>query len=664
MRAAFWKSSAVLLNYKRPLAIALVGAVISAACFGAGLATMVPTIKILLGTKTIHPTIIKSSPAGDDATLYFPQSDQVVEINVIEPGQVEAQAIVRERDNRYHAPLPRYLNDAANDQGHPQYVRELAQWAADRVPTDPFKGFALVMAIVAVLALVGSIARYIHELIIITICQRAVMVWRLRMFRRLIHSPMERIFVTGTADHVGRLVADTNVLEGGYRAVLGKTIAEVTKGIAALFAALYIDPVLTLITLIGAPPIAIFLRKFSKAIRRASKQAMKQRGRIIALLHESLGGMPVVKVHDAEGYERRRYNRATRNLFKQEMKKRQARALASPVIETLALYAVIGAATIAAWYMFKHDRPPENLFLVLLMLAAAGNSLKPLTALQTQIAEADAAAIRIMEVTNLPVEETHRDSSSQRPELARHGKSVMFDNVSYHYPGKDAQALDQVTLQVPFGSTVALVGSNGSGKTTLLSMLPRLLNPTQGRVLIDGQDISQLNLRSLRKQMAIVTQQSVLFEGTIADNIAYGRRHTPREKIIAAAKAAHADEFIQTLPMGYDTKLGEDGIGLSGGQRQRICIARAMLRDPSILVLDEATSQIDADSEAKINQVVREIRQGRTIFIIAHRLSTVIDADLIVVMDKGRILDQGKHAELLARCELYQTLSRTQLQSA
>jgi len=301
---------------------------------------------------------------------------------------------------------------------------------------------------------------------------------------------------------------------------------------------------------------------------------------------------------------------------------------------------------------------------VLIMLGAAGSSLKPLTSLQTQIAEADAAAQRILEVTDLPVETTDTTSDGRKlPDLPRHMEAVEFQDVVYHYPGKTTPALDHVSLSVPFGSTIALVGSNGSGKSTLLSMLPHLLSPTSGCVLIDGQDISQVNLRSLRKQMAIVTQQSVLFEGTIADNIAYGRRHISRDRIIAAAQAAYADEFIQALPQGYDTMLGEEGIGLSGGQRQRICIARAMLRNPSILVLDEATSQVDADSESKINQVIRQIRQGRTIFIIAHRLSTVIDADLIVVMHQGQILDKGSHTELLARCELYQTLARTQLVS-
>ena len=219
-----------------------------------------------------------------------------------------------------------------------------------------------------------------------------------------------------------------------------------------------------------------------------------------------------------------------------------------------------------------------------------------------------------------------------------------------------------VTLDVEHGQLLAVVGPNGSGKTTLVSLLPRLLDPCEGHVIIDGVDVATASLRSLRDQMAVVTQQSVIFEGTVADNIAYGHRHVSLKQIVSAARTAHADRFIEEMPQAYQTILGEDGSGLSGGQRQRICIARAVLRDPAVLILDEATSQIDAESEAQINEALDQIRRGRTTFVIAHRLSTVIDADRIVVMDEGRIADMGCHDELLRRCALYRTLTRTQLQ--
>ena len=268
-----------------------------------------------------------------------------------------------------------------------------------------------------------------------------------------------------------------------------------------------------------------------------------------------------------------------------------------------------------------------------------------------------------MEAMQIPIEPTGPEARS-KPALPRHMSEVRFESVSFAYPGQETPAVRDVSLQVKHGQTVAIVGANGSGKTTLLSLIPRLIEPTRGQVLIDGRDIASSNLRSLRRQIAVVTQQAVLFEGSIAANIAYGRSHEPREKVIAAAQAAYAHDFISESAKGYDTMLSESGEGLSGGQRQRLCIARAILRKPAILILDEATSQIDADSETKINQALRELTRDCTVFVIAHRLSTVIDADLIVVMTEGRILDQGTHDQLLDRCATYRSLNQAQMQRA
>jgi ATP-binding cassette, subfamily B, bacterial MsbA len=245
---------------------------------------------------------------------------------------------------------------------------------------------------------------------------------------------------------------------------------------------------------------------------------------------------------------------------------------------------------------------------------------------------------------------------------------VEFDHVTLTYAGRETPALRGVSLLVPFGARVAFVGPNGSGKTTLLSLVNRLLAPSSGRVLIDGVDISSVHLRSLRQQVGVVTQETVLFQGTVRDNIAYGSwagsAGVCEEAIIGAAKKARAHDFISRLPQGYDTMVSPQGLSLSGGQRQRIAIARAILRDPSILVLDEATSMIDAESEAQIATAMQEFSSGRTTLIVAHRLSTVISADRIVVMDQGAILDQGTHEELLRRCAVYQQLVRHQFPGA
>lgn len=609
----FWKAVAIFLRYKRLLAAALAGAVVSAACFGSGLGMILPTLQLLLGQRQ---------------------------------------------------PLSGLIEKHLLDPTRPPWVQDLGTWLLAYVPTDAYLGFLTVMGVIALLTVVGSLGRYVHELLTLTVVARGIMTWRARLFEHVIRVRMDDVIRRGHADKTSRFVSDTTALGKGCISIMSLGVSKLFNGAAALAVAFWIDWRLTLIACVGAPVIALLLRKFGKKIRRASKRLMQQYGRMIATLTESLGSIRVVKVHQAEGYERRRFARINRGLFREELRLRQARALTGPIIETLGLFGVMAVASIAGWYIFRRNIPPEHFMTVLLALTAAAASLKPLSSLNNSFNEASAAATRMLEVLNAPVEPRPVEVASKLPALPRHRRDLAFERVTYTYPAAARPALRDVSLRARFGQTVAIVGSNGSGKTTLMSLLPRLLEPDTGRILIDGLDTARVTLPSLRRQIAMVTQLNILFQGTIAQNIAYGCQHEPMEKIVAAAKIAYADEFIGQLPNGYQTALGEAGEGLSGGQRQRLCIARAVLRNPAILILDEATSQIDADSEAKISQALRQIRHGRTTFIIAHRLSTVIDSDLIVVMADGQIIDQGTHAELLQRCQVYQTLTQTQLQPA
>ncbi len=619
-RSAFWKTTLELLRYKKQLAVAFGGALVSAACFGAGLSMLLPVF-----------------------TLFF-NSD------VLEAGD---------------HPLRKLVSNALTGEDAAQWKTNLAAWINGHIPEDVFWSFVMIMGVIAAFTVIGSVGRYIHQLVSITVTQQVAVAWRDRLFRKLVDAPVSYFLGQNASDHASRAMFDTGVLARGHLAVLGKALPEILKGLAAVTVALWWDYKLTLLALIAAPLSGIVLYKFGRIIERASRRALQQQAGMLKTVNEVLGALHVIKTHGAEGYERRRFRRLNRSLFDQQMKMRQARALASPVIETLGLFFVLAAALVAAWYVFTQEGVDSVTFLtVLIALGAAGASLKPLTALHTQIKEADAAAKRLIEGADIEGEPISLSDRADLPVLTRHHESIEFQDVSYTYRGQATPALDGVSLRVGHGQTVAIVGGNGSGKTTLLNLLPRLTAPSAGCVLIDGTDVAGVNLKVFRRQLAVVPQQSVLFEGTIADNIAYGQLNAKRDDIIAAAKAAFAHEFVSTLPDGYDTLLGEGGSGLSGGQKQRLCIARAILRDPAILILDEATSQIDADSEAKINRAMETFRAGRTTFIIAHRLSTVVDCDMIVVMDAGNIVDRGTHAELLERCDVYQTLTHTQLQPA
>jgi ABC-type multidrug transport system fused ATPase/permease subunit len=609
---AFWHFARDLLHYKRTLAVAGTAAVLDALCAFAGFGMLIGLLNFMF---------------GDAAT-----------------GAVPFNELVREA-----------LRGAS-------VTDRIGDWSgvADGLPRDKFTGFALVLGVVLLFALVGSAFRFTHQFLTLTLTQRVVMRGRQRAFYRVLHAPMEWVWSHGSADTMSRIVQDSSRIARGLNALMGKAVREVLQGLAFLAWALIVDGKLTLLFLVGVVPIAICIRKFGKRIRRASKQALRRYGRMVGVMQESMQAAPVVRTHNAEGYERRRFHRINRELFGQEMRARTAKALASPVIELIALSGVVVITLVAAWTVFRGEAEPAHMLMVLLALAAVGNSVKPLANLNNDLQESGAAATRLKEIIDQPAE-AHRATDWQKPTLPRHRERVTFDHVGYAYPGGEGDALTDFDLDVPHGQTVAIVGPNGSGKSTTLSLLPRLIEPTRGRVLIDGRDIAEHSLRSLRKQLAIVTQHTTVFEGSIADNIAYGQRHIPRGKIVEAAELAHAHEFITRQPDGYDTVLGEGGSGLSGGQRQRLCIARAILRDPAILILDEATSQIDAESEAKIHAAMQRITRGRTTFIIAHRLSTVVDAEVIVVLDRGSVVDRGTHHELLERCALYQSLVKHQM---
>lgn len=526
------------------------------------------------------------------------------------------------------------------------------------LPPGRFTAVVVIVAGLGVLTVIGGTANFLHAYLTMTVVQRAVANIRREIFHRVLRLPLMDVIAGSTADKVSRLVGDAAALESGFNALLSRTVAQVTKGLAAFLAALIVEWRLTVAAALAAPLLYGVIRNLGKRVRRASRRAMQSQAGLYAAALEALQGLRVVKVHTTERYEAGRFHRINKDVMRQMLRVRAARALAGPLVEGLTVLAVGALCLIAAKVVIDGQLDPGRFLVALAALGFVGAALKPLTGLLNDISASAAAAQRLRELFEARPEPGH---DLALPRLPRHVRSLEFHEATVFYPGSTRPALAGVSLRIAHGERVAFVGPNGAGKTTLLSLVPRLFDPQRGAVLIDGRDIRQFSVRSLRRQIGVVTQETVLFRASVRDNIAYGAEDASPQRIEAAARKARAHEFIVTLPRGYDTILGEQGLTLSGGQRQRLAIARAILRDPAILILDEATSMVDADSEAKIAEAIAEFSLGRTCLIVAHRLSTVLHADRIVVMDQGRIVDEGTHAALLVRCPVYRLIAENQL---
>jgi ABC-type multidrug transport system fused ATPase/permease subunit len=443
--------------------------------------------------------------------------------------------------------------------------------------------------------------------------------------------------------------------------MLGKAIREPLNAILPLGFAMYFNWQLTTIFLCGGPFVIIVAVKFGKVMKRATRKSLESGSRMLSKLEETLAGLKVVKIYNQQAHEQHAFQKINEQLLRQQLRISRVEAATSPLLETLSIITASAAILLGAYWVMQvesayHLDGAEFLGL-LVILGASAESARKASDVWNKVQRANAAAERIFALKDKPIESEIHHAVSLSPLR----KSIEFKDIVFTYPGGLEPVLQGVTLEINAGENIAIVGPNGSGKTTLASLLPRFYDPDSGHIFIDGQDIHQVTLSSLRGQMGMVTQDIVTFNDTVANNIAYGNSHARQEDIIHAAQRAYADEFIRALPKGYDTIIGEHGTGLSGGQLQRIVIARAILKNPTILIFDEATSQVDAESEAKIHAAIETLMADRTTLIIAHRFSTVVAADQIVVIDKGKVVAKGTHEDLIKQCQLYQNLYETQL---
>lgn len=526
-------------------------------------------------------------------------------------------------------------------------------------PKERFKTLLSVLGILTVIVLIGNIARFWAEYLTVLVNCRAIMDIRRQMYGHILKLPLSH-FSRHTTDTMNRVQVDTNDIFRGLSNFFEKVVTEPFKALGVTAVALAMDWKITVTAIVITPLIVFLVRILGKRIRRANKRALMNYARMLGAMESTLTGMRVVKGYGRENYERKRLFKIDRDVLRAQLKMGRTEAVASPMLEMIGFVAVAGAILYFSGNLLNNAAAAPHFITMVVMLVAILDPVRKLTTVYPKIQRANAAAERVFEIIDSPSE---YDANADKPRLAPLRDSIQFENVSFVYPQANRPALKDVSLTVHRGEIVALVGSNGSGKTTLVSMLPRFFPLTSGRILIDGQDTTQVGLRSLREQFSLITQDSVIFPDSIRANIAYGRMGSTQAQIEEAARKAFADEFIRQMPEGYETVVGEHGATLSGGQKQRISIARAILHNAPILIFDEATSQVDSESEMKIHKALDAFMKDRTAFVIAHRFSTIANAHRIVVMDDGRIVAVGTHEDLLKSCPMYVRLYENQFRN-
>jgi subfamily B ATP-binding cassette protein MsbA len=514
----------------------------------------------------------------------------------------------------------------------------------------------LPVALIVVSALKG-IASYGQTYLMVYVGSRIVTDIRQQLFSHLMRLPVGFHLKNPSSRMMSRVINDVNLIQNAVSGVLKDLFQQSLTFLMLLGVVFYQNWQLTLLSIVVVPLSVYPIIRFGNRLRRIATIGQERTADMSTALQETLTGIRIVKGFTREVTEDQRFARINQAYFRTWMKSTQVSAITSPVLEAIGVIGVAGIIWYGGLQVIRGTMTPGTFFSFLTAVFLMYNPIKRLASSNNIIQQALSSAERVFAVLDVETEAA-TDTGVRGLDGVR--TSIELRGVSFRYEGVETWALRDISLTVRAGEVLALVGSSGAGKTTLVNLIPRFYDPTEGAILIDGVDLREIRLDALRRQIGIVSQETLLFDDTVRNNIAYGKDGTTDEAIIEAAGAAYAHEFIMKLPNGYDTLIGENGVKLSGGERQRLAIARALLRNPPILILDEATSSLDTESERMVQMALANLMKDRTTFVIAHRLSTVQRADRIVVLAGGRVVEIGRHDDLLARGGTYQRLYQMQ----
>ncbi|MEX2286891.1 MAG: ABC transporter ATP-binding protein [Planctomycetaceae bacterium] len=677
--------------HRRKLYLSVVLAWLVAFFWGVNLSMTFLVVKVFLQGQTVGQYIDEEISFAHDEIAKRTNTLKHLDGAPSEPNTVsdhdnqERPAVLKET-SKIVEEAPDVLKDKARQQERLSKASRrllILTWIKSHVvpylPHDHFDLYALILAALLLATVLKGLCIFAQDVLIGSVVELTAISLRKHCFRRALSLDYQSVLLTGTPELMSRFTYDLSAMTNGLKLMGGKVVREPLKALTCIGIAMYFSWQLTLLSLLLAPIAAVTFYRLGRKLKQASRRLMESMSRIYKTLEETLSSTKIVIAFNGGRRHRQRFHRENKEYFAKAMKIVRIDSLTSPMTEFMGLFAASLALLPGAYLVLRDTREiwgitlasepmrVEHLSSFYIALAGIIDPARKLSTIFSKMKNSSAAAERIFQF--IDKQSLVTEPAEPKP-MPRHCRSIEFHKVSFSYARHDGdrsrrvQVLDCVELEVRAGEVIVVVGENGSGKSTLVNFLPRFYDPDSGSVLVDGVDIRDVRTRDLRSHIGVVTQETLLFDESIADNIRYGKLTATEEEIANAARRAHVSQFVEQMQDGFNTLVGERGGRLSGGQRQRIALARAILRNPDILILDEATSAIDSTSERLIHETLRDFAVGRTTFIITHTVSqSILDfVTRIVVMEQGRMIAVGPHDDLIRTCPAYQRLFRAQMQ--